>query len=99
MVDAGLVVVIASVSPYQTDREMARSLFADGEFVEVWLDTPLDVCAERDSKGLYAKAASGSLPNLTGVGSVYENPTHAELRIDGNLSAQDNARDILEFLR
>ena len=99
MVDAGLVVVIASISPYQTDREMARSLFADGEFVEVWLDTPLDVCAERDSKGLYAKAASGSLPNLTGVGSVYENPTHAELRIDGNLSAQDNARDILEFLR
>jgi len=99
MVDAGLVVVIASVSPYQTDREMARSLFADGEFIEVWLDTPPDVCAARDVKGLYAKAASGSIPNLTGIGSVYENPARPEIRIDGTLSADDNARTIVEYLR
>jgi len=99
MVDAGLVVVIASVSPYQTDREMARSLFTDGEFIEVWLDTPRDVCAARDTKGLYAKAASGSIPNLTGIGSVYENPTRPEIRIDGTLSADGNARTIVEYLR
>lgn len=99
MVDAGLVVVIASVSPYQTDREMARNLFAEGEFVEVWLDTPLEVCVARDSKGLYAKAASGTLPNLTGVGSVYENPRNADVRIDGTRSAEVNALELLDFLR
>jgi bifunctional enzyme CysN/CysC len=98
MVDAGLVVVIASVSPYQTDREMARSLFAENEFVEVWLDTPLDVCAQRDTKGLYAKAASGSLPNLTGIGSVYENPTQPEIRVDGTRNAKDNAQVIVGYL-
>lgn len=98
MVDAGLVVVIASVSPYQTDREMARGLFPEGEFIEVWLDTPPEVCAARDVKGLYAKAAAGSIPNLTGIGSVYENPSRPEIRIDGNLSAEDNARTVLELL-
>jgi bifunctional enzyme CysN/CysC len=94
-----LVVVIASVSPYQTDREMARGLFAEDEFIEVWVDTPRDVCAARDIKGLYAKAASGSIPNLTGIGSVYENPTRPEIRIDGTVSVDDNARTILDYLR
>jgi bifunctional enzyme CysN/CysC len=99
MVDAGLVVIIASVSPHQTDREMARDLFDDGEFVEVWLDTPLEVCAARDTKGLFAKAASGSIPNLTGVGSVYEAPRDADIHLDGTRAADDNSLVILDYLR
>jgi adenylylsulfate kinase-like enzyme len=65
----------------------------------VWLYTPLEVCVARDSKGLYAKAASGTLPNLTGVGSVYENPRNADVRIDGTRSAEVNALELLDFLR
>jgi bifunctional enzyme CysN/CysC len=83
MVDAGLVVIVALVSPFKVDRDHARELFDDGEFVEVWVKTPAEVCAERDPKGLYKKAKDGSLPNLTGVGQEYEPPTDAELVLDG----------------
>lgn len=83
MVDAGLVVIVALVSPYKVDRDHARELFAPGEFAEVWVKTPAEVCAVRDPKGLYKKAAAGELPNLTGVGQEYEPPTSAELVLDG----------------
>ena len=98
MVDAGLIVIIASVSPYQSDREMARALLADDEFIEVWLDTPIDVCAQRDTKGLYSKAELGEIPNLTGVGSVYETPHKAEVHLDGLEPADANARAIADYL-
>jgi len=83
MKDAGLVVFVALVSPYQSDRESAKALFEPGEFLEVYVDTPVEVCAERDPKGLYAKAAAGNLPNMTGVGQTYEVPTDADLVLEG----------------
>ena len=83
MVDAGLVVFVALVSPFVADRRAARELFAAGQFIEVYVDTPLDVVSERDTKGLYAKAARGALPNLTGVGQEYEPPEAPELVLRG----------------
>lgn len=90
MKDAGLVVFVALVSPYRADREAAAGLFEDGGFLEVFVDTPVEVCAERDPKGLYAKAAAGNLPNMTGVGQAYEVPEAADLVLDGagDLDAQ-----------
>ena len=83
MADAGLVVLVALVSPYRADREAAREIFAPGMFLEVYVDTPIDVCAARDPKGLYAKAAAGSLPNMTGVGQTYEPPVQPDLVLHG----------------
>jgi bifunctional enzyme CysN/CysC len=83
MVEAGLVVFVALVSPFIGDRRAARELFGPGQFIEVYVDTPLDVVSERDTKGLYAKAAQGSLPNLTGVGQEYEPPESPELVLRG----------------
>ena len=90
MKDAGLVVFVALVSPYRADRQAAAALFEEGEFLEVYVDTPVEVCAERDPKGLYAKAAAGNLPNMTGVGQTYEAPQAADLVLDGagDLDAQ-----------
>ena len=81
--DAGLITIVALVSPYAEDRAQARALFPDGHFAEVWIKTPAELCAERDPKGLYKKAAAGHLPNLSGVGQTYEEPTHADLVLDG----------------
>lgn len=83
MSDAGLVVFVALVSPYQSDREAAKGLFPEGDFLEVYVDTPVEVCAERDPKGLYAKAAAGNLPNMTGMGQAYEIPEHPDLVLNG----------------
>jgi bifunctional enzyme CysN/CysC len=74
---------VALVSPFASDRNQARALFPDGEFSEVWVKTPAEVCAERDPKGLYKKAAAGELPNLTGVGQDYEVPESPDLVVDG----------------
>jgi bifunctional enzyme CysN/CysC len=82
MVDAGLVVLVSFISPYRSDRAMARGLFDAGEFVEVFVDTPLQECERRDVKGLYAKARRGELKNFTGIDSPYEPPSNAELRVD-----------------
>ncbi|MEN9288126.1 MAG: hypothetical protein RLZ88_796, partial [Actinomycetota bacterium] len=83
MVDAGLVVLVSLVSPFRQDRDAVREQFAEGEFLEVWVDTPIEVCAERDPKGLYKKAATGNLPNMTGVGQGYEPPVAPFLRVLG----------------
>ncbi len=74
MMGAGVVVLVALVSPFRSDRRAARDLFDAGDFVEVYVKTPVEVCEPRDPKGLYAKAAAGDLPNLTGVGQDYEEP-------------------------
>jgi bifunctional enzyme CysN/CysC len=94
--DAGLVVIVALVSPYSEDRSQAKSLFPVGDFAEVWVKTPADVCADRDPKGLYKKAASGALPNLTGVGQAYEPPADAALVVDGTLEIEQNVNDIFD---
>lgn len=90
MVDAGLVVIVALVSPFAADRDLARSRFESGEFSEVWVRTPADVCAARDPKGLYKKAASGEIKNMTGVGQDYEAPKKAELVLDGTAPIESN---------
>ncbi len=89
MTDAGLVVIVSLVSPFRADRDAARGLFAEGDFVEVYVDTPVEVCAARDTKGLYAKARAGQIPNMTGVGQGYEPPAAPEVVVagDGDLEA------------
>jgi bifunctional enzyme CysN/CysC len=94
--DAGLVTIVALVSPYAADRAQAKALFPQGDFVEVWVETSPSVCAERDPKGLYKKAALGDLPNLTGVGQEYEAPKSPELRLDGTTSIEDNVTKIFQ---
>jgi bifunctional enzyme CysN/CysC len=82
MVDAGLIVLVSFISPFRAERRMARELFDDGEFIEVFVDTPLAVAESRDVKGLYAKARAGKIPNFTGIDSPYEVPEAPELRLD-----------------
>lgn len=82
MSDAGLVVLVSLISPFRAERDAARALFADGDFVEVFVDTPLEVAERRDAKGLYAKARRGELPNFTGIDSPYEPPRAPELVLD-----------------
>jgi bifunctional enzyme CysN/CysC len=93
--DAGLIVIVALVSPYGEDRAQAKALFPEGDFAEVWVKTPAEVCAKRDPKGLYKKAAAGELPNLTGVGQEYEAPEGAELVLDGTQSIEENLETLL----
>jgi len=83
MVQAGLIVIVSFISPFRSERRMARDLLEEGEFFEVYVDTPLEICEERDPKGLYKLARAGKLPNLTGIGSSYEPPEHAELVLAG----------------
>ena len=82
MVDAGLIVIVAFISPFRSDRSLARSLFEESEFIEVFVDAPLSVVEERDTKGLYRKARAGELANLTGIDSPYEPPEEPELHLD-----------------
>jgi bifunctional enzyme CysN/CysC len=96
--DAGLMIIVALVSPYAEDRAQAKALFPSGDFAEVWVKTPAEVCAERDPKGLYKKAASGELPNLTGVGQEYEDPKGADLVLDGTQELEVNLNQIISTL-
>ncbi len=98
MVDAGVVVLVCLVSPFRVDRRTARSLFEEDDFTEVFVDTPLAVCIERDPKGLYAKSAAGNLPNMSGVGQSYEEPTNPEIRVDGRQPIKDSAQQVLDRL-
>ena len=82
MVDAGLIVIVSFISPFRAERRMARELFSDGEFLEVFIETPIEVCEARDPKGLYAKARKGLIRNFTGIDSDYELPEAPELRLD-----------------
>ena len=99
MADAGLVVIVALVSPYRSDRRAAAEIFDAGEYLEVYVDTPLEVAQARDPKGLYRKAAAGQLPNMTGVGQDYEPPEHPDVHLNGQdavaVSAEKLARAVL----
>jgi bifunctional enzyme CysN/CysC len=96
--DAGLITIVALVSPFASDREQAKALFPEGDFAEVWVKTPAEVCAERDPKGLYKQAAAGELPNLTGVGQEYEAPAKAFLVLDGTAELDSNLEILLAQL-
>ena len=100
MVDAGMVVLVSFISPYAAERRMARALFAEGEFVEVFVDTPLVECERRDTKGLYAKARAGKLKNFTGIDSVYEPPEAPEIHLHpASTSAEACADQVFAALR
>jgi adenylylsulfate kinase len=100
MVEAGLIVIVAMISPFREDRDRVRSRFPKARFLEVFLDTPLDVCETRDPKGLYKRARRGEIPDFTGIGSAYEPPESPDLHIhhDGR-SADAVAHEIIASLR
>jgi adenylyl-sulfate kinase len=93
--DAGLIVMSAFISPFTSDRRMVRKLFPAGEFIEVFMDTPLETCEERDPKGLYRKARSGEIKHFTGIDSPYEIPSHPELRLDTSTMSVEACVDTL----
>src|SRR5690606_27693288 len=99
MVDAGLIVLASFISPFRAERQLARSLFEEGEFVEVYVDTDLAECERRDIKGLYAKARRGELKNFTGIDSPYEVPEHPELVVNTQHQTPEECIDmILDYL-
>ena len=99
MTEAGLIVLVSFISPYRAERQMVRELFAEGEFLEIFVDTPLEICERRDPKGLYRKAREGLIPNFTGISSPYEPPEAPELRLDTNvLSVEQCVLRVLKFL-
>ena len=95
MVDAGLIVLVTFISPFRADRAMARSLFKEGEFIEVFIDTPLEVAEQRDPKGLYAKARKGEIKNLTGIDSPYEKPESPEIAVDTTIQTGEDASEAM----
>ena len=95
MMDAGLIVMTAFISPFRAEREMARELIGAENFIEVFVDTPLELCEERDPKGLYKKARRGDLPNMTGISSPYEKPEQAELVIQTDKVSLEQALQLL----
>ena len=100
MVDAGLIVLVSFISPFRAERRMARELVAEGEFIEVFCDTPLSVAESRDVKGLYKKARAGEIKNFTGIDSPYEPPEHTEIRLEsGSRSPEELADDVIALLR
>jgi bifunctional enzyme CysN/CysC len=99
-VDAGLIVLTAFISPFRSERRMARELLGEGEFLEVFVDTPLDVCMQRDPKGLYEKAKAGKIKNFTGIDSPYEAPEKAELTVSTvEATPEAQAQKIVAYLR
>ena len=100
MADAGLITLVSFISPFRAEREMARKLMPDGQFLEVFVDTTLAVAESRDVKGLYKKARAGQLKHFTGIDSPYEAPEHPEIHLDTSVAtAEQSADTILAVLR
>ena len=98
-VDAGLITITAFISPYKEDRNAARTLMGEGEFIEIFLDTPLSVCEERDPKGLFKKARAGQIKEFTGISAPYEAPDNPEIRIDtSSLTIRECASEVILYL-
>jgi bifunctional enzyme CysN/CysC len=99
MADAGLIVLTAFISPFRAERAMVRSRLPEGEFVEIFVDTPLATAEERDPKGLYAKARAGEIRDFTGISSPYEAPERPEIRIDTTRETPEAAAErIVEYV-
>jgi bifunctional enzyme CysN/CysC len=99
MLDAGLIVLAAFISPFRAERRMVREMLPEGEFIEIFIDAPLAEAERRDPKGLYRKARDGSIPNFTGIGSLYEPPEAPTIRIDTTtMSAEEAADEIVRYL-
>jgi bifunctional enzyme CysN/CysC len=100
MVESGLIVLCSFISPYRAERDMVRALVGEGEFVEVFVDTPIGECIERDPKGLYAKARAGQLKNFTGVDAPYEAPASPEVHLlTLQRRPEELAEDVIATLR
>jgi adenylylsulfate kinase len=99
MVDAGLIVLSAFISPHREERQMVRDMVGEGRFIEVFVDTPLAICEARDPKGLYKKARAGELRNFTGIDAVYEAPERPEIRLDGEQLVTNLRVQVLDLLR
>ena len=100
MVDAGLITLTSFISPFRAERRLARELMGEQEFVEVFVNTPLEVCEARDVKGLYAKARSGEIKNFTGIDSEYQEPENPEIHVNTvEMSADDAAEMIVKYLQ
>ncbi|MEB6338217.1 adenylyl-sulfate kinase [Serratia rhizosphaerae] len=99
MVDAGLVVLTAFISPHRAERQMVRDMLDDGQFVEVFVDTPLAICEARDPKGLYKKARAGELRNFTGIDAVYQAPEAADIHLNGEQLVTNLVAQLLDVLR
>ena len=99
-VDAGTIVLTAFISPFQKERDAVRALVNENEFIEVFIDTPLEVCESRDPKGLYKKARTGEIPNFTGISSPYEAPEKPEIHIvNDKISLEDITEQIINYLK
>jgi len=99
VVDAGVIVLTAFISPYQKDRDLARNLFKSGDFIEVFCDAEIEICEDRDVKGLYSRARAGKISDFTGVSSPYEIPTDPEITVPtGTASLDDCALIIMDYL-
>ena len=100
MVDAGLITIVSFISPFKSERKMARELVEEKEFIEIFVDTPIDECEKRDPKGLYKKARAGELKNFTGIDSNYETPDSPEIILKTeNNNAEDLAEQVLQYLK
>ncbi len=95
MSDAGLIVITAFISPFRAEREMVRAMLPEGEFLEIFVDTPLADAEKRDVKGLYKKARAGELKNFTGIDSPYEAPETPEIRIDTTTTTPEQAANLI----
>lgn len=95
MLDAGLIVITAFISPYREDRKMAKDLISAKNFIEVFVDTPLEICEQRDPKGLYKKARAGEILDMTGINSPYETPTNPEFIFKGI----DRFEDLIQLIK
>lgn len=97
--DANMIAITAFISPYRQDRDNVRKLLKEGEFVEIYIKCPLDVCEQRDTKGLYKKARTGEVKEFTGISAPYEEPLHAELTIDtSKMTVDESTRAVLNYL-
>ena len=98
-VESGVVVMTAFISPYRADRDKVRDLMDEGEFLEVFVDCPVEICERRDPKGLYKKARAGQIPEFTGISAPYEAPEDPEVHIDaGNLDVDGCAEQVVKYL-
>ncbi|MGH8119895.1 MAG: adenylyl-sulfate kinase, partial [Gammaproteobacteria bacterium] len=99
MVDAGIIVMTAFISPFRKDRQIARDLVQKGDFIEIYCKAPLDVCEQRDPKGLYKKARAGLIPEFTGISSPYEEPLVPELIMETeSLSIEESVAKVMQYL-
>jgi len=99
MVDAGLIVIAAFISPYKTDRHIARELFQEGEFIEVFVDVSLEIAEQRDIKGLYKQARAGEIKNFTGIDSPYERPEQPEVTLlNDKHTAEEMSKKLISFM-